>query len=102
MVVEVVRGTTPSFIFTFSSVQVADISVAKFTIKQNGRIAITKDLSDAVVGTSTITWVLSQSETLGLNLGEAEFMINFVANGERGTSTKSLILVESNHIEEVI
>lgn len=62
----IVRGTTPTIRYTFSTIDVNNIIVAKLILEQ-GNTVIEKDLSDATVGETYVEWTLSQEETLMLN-----------------------------------
>ena len=63
---QIIRGTTPTIEFKFSSVNVANITVADLTIKQGETTVITKDLTSATTGTSSLSWQLTQADTLTL------------------------------------
>ena len=65
----IVRGTTPSFIYTCNSIQVSDIATIYLTITQNGTTKIEKDKTSATIDTThnTVTWKLTQAETLTLD-----------------------------------
>lgn len=43
----IIMGTTPTFEYTFKTVDVSNITTAVLTIKQGGEVAIEKTLSDA-------------------------------------------------------
>jgi len=58
------RGTTPSVQYVFNTVNVSEIVVAYLTIEQNGTLITEKDLTTADVGEKTLTWKLTQVETL--------------------------------------
>lgn len=62
----IIRGTTPTISFNYSKISVTDITTAILTVKQGGQILIEKDLTTADIGESSISWTLSQSETLAL------------------------------------
>ena len=98
----IIRGTTPTLIYKFKIVDVAEIIKAYLTIKQ-GSILIEKSLNDAVPGTDTLSWTLTQEETLSIGTRQASIMLNWVtSDGTRGASGKSVLYIEDNHIEEVI
>ena len=65
----IARGTTPSLTFTFHTVNVSDIEVAYLTVEQLDENIIEKTKADAMVDPEkrTITWTLTQEETLSLN-----------------------------------
>lgn len=76
------RGTTTEIQYSFDQVSVADITVCYLTLKQ-GSLIIEKTLTDATVGESTLTWRLTQAETLQFNDSEViESQIRYIANGE--------------------
>ena len=64
----IIRGTTPTIRYTFSSVQVSSIVAAYLTLKQ-GSTKIEYDLSTATVNTQCkyLSWELTQNDTLKLN-----------------------------------
>lgn len=62
----VIRGTTPTFRFTYDNVNVSAIVVAYLTIQYGSDIIIEKELKDAVIGEKTLSWKLTQAETLKL------------------------------------
>ena len=97
----IVKGTTPTITYTFETVQLSDIHEAILSIK--GRAGtLAKDISTAEAGTKSLSWTLTQEETLAMS-NYVSMMLNFVLNdGTRGASAQSKILVESNHINEVI
>lgn len=98
----IIRGTTPTLIYKFKIVDVSEIIKAYLTIKQ-GSILIEKSLNDAVPGTDTLSWTLTQEETLSIGTRQASIMLNWVtSDGTRGASGKSVLYIEDNHIEEVI
>ena len=100
----IVRGTTPTIRYTFSTIDVADISVAKLVIKQYGSNKIEKELEDSTTGENYIDWKLSQSETLGLTEG-ATAVIGLdwlLSDGTRGIGNSVGAMVTSSSINEVI
>lgn len=62
------RGTTPVIRYTFSLIDVNDITVAWLRIQQ-GSLIIDKTLEDASLGEDYLEWQLSQAETLRLLSG---------------------------------
>lgn len=106
--VNVIRGTTPTITYNFQTVAVADIAVAFLTIKGcrecGGSVMIEKSLQDATAGNASLSWQLTQQETLAFEAGEkAKMMLNFrLADGTRGASNEKDIQFLTNHITEVI
>ena len=99
---KIIRGTTPTIQYTFNSVNVANIAVAFLTVKSGGDIVIEKYLQDATVGAKTLSWTLTQEETLALD-DVISVMLNWrLQDGTRGASAESRLYVRDNHVEEVI
>lgn len=100
---KIIIGTTPNIQYTFPTVNPSDIATAVVTIMKDGAIVLEKDLSTATVGDSTLTWPLSQSETLALGTGKAQIMLNYVlSNGKRCASREVTLIGIDNHITEVM
>lgn len=99
---KIIRGTTPTFIYTFNSVTVANIAVAYLTVKQGDEILIEKDLTDATVGQKALSWTFTQAETL--SMGDViKVMLNWrLSDGTRGASAETKLYVTDNHKDEVI
>ena len=99
----IIIGTTPTITYTFKTVSPSDFRMCILTIKCNGQILIEKTLVDAEIGTDTVSWTLSQSETLSLGTRVAKMMCNWVTqDGTRGASEITTIRGDTNHIAEVI
>lgn len=99
----IAMGTTPTITYRFKIVSPAEIRTCILTIKCNGQILIEKTLSDAEIGTDSVSWTLSQEETLSLGTRVAKMMCNWVtADGKRGVSEEATIKGTTNHIPEVI
>lgn len=99
----IIIGTTPTITYRFKLVSVSDIVVAILTIKERGTTLIEKDLSDATVGEDTLSWTLSQEETLSIGVKSASIMLNWLtADGTRGASREEVVHGVNNHIREVI
>ena len=65
-----IRGTTPSITFSFSKVNVADITTIYLTVKsEKDQLVLEMALEDATVDTeaNTISWDLSQADTLAMS-----------------------------------
>lgn len=87
---EIIQGTTPTFIFTFTDISASDISVAYFHIAQSGSVVIEKELTDATVDTdeNTMSFTLTQAESLSLSTKiKAKVSLDWkLASGIRGRS----------------
>lgn len=100
---EIIRGTTPTITYTFKNIDVNDIMIAYLTIKQGTEILVEKTLDEAIVSESTLSWDLTQEDTLRLNVGSAEPMLNWkLDSGLRGASRKASLGIINNHKNEVI
>lgn len=62
----IIKGTTPTIGYTFSTVDTADIAEAILSIKQYNKTVIERDISTATVDTGVMSWKLTQRESLRL------------------------------------
>lgn len=100
---KIIIGTTPTITYKFKVVDVSEITVAILTIKERGTTLIEKTLADANVGEDSLSWTLSQEETLSIGAKSASMMLNWkLADGTRGASDVVLVTGGDNHIREVI
>lgn len=99
----IIRGTTPTIIFTFNEVSVSDITKAYLVIKQGDVSVIQKDISSATVGTD-IRWTLTQEETLSLKRKpNAVIYCDWkLRDGTRGRSKTQTESVTDSGVDEVI
>lgn len=99
---EIIKGTTPTIQYNFSDVNVENITEAYLSIKQNGAVALEKDLDTAIVGENSLSWTLTQQETLAMQ-GRVSMMLNWLlTDGTRGASEKTTVLIDTNYKDEVI
>ena len=100
---KIIIGTTPTITYRFKVVDVSEITVAILTIKERGVNIIEKTLSDATIGEDSLSWTLTQEETLSIGARAATMMLNWVTeDGTRGASEQVFITGGDNHIREVI
>lgn len=100
---QIIRGTTPTIQFTFNYVDVDNISAAVLTIMQACAKKVEKDLTAATVGDETLSWTLTQEESLSLATGCCWMQCNWVlADGTRGASKIYSVEVIANQKIEVI
>lgn len=101
---EIIRGTTPTFEFTFSLIKPEEIVTAYLVIKQNGKEKISIPLSEATVSESSLAWTLSQEESLSLAIGRmTDVHCDWVTtDGTRGSSKTLFCEVHPGGKEEVI
>lgn len=100
---QIIIGTTPTITYTLKIVPVNSIVKAVLTVKERGVNIIEKDLTDATVGDDTLSWTLTQEETLQLGTKTATMMLNWkTEDGTRGASKEEVITGVNNHVREVI
>lgn len=100
---KIIIGTTPTITYKFSVVSVSDIVSAILTVKERGTTIIEKSLADASVGEDTLSWTLTQQETLDIGVKSATIMLNWkLRDGTRGASREDVITGVSNHVREVM
>ena len=100
---KIIIGTTPTITYKFKVVDVSEITVAILTIKERGVNIIELNLSDATVGEDSLSWTLTQEETLQLGAKTATMMLNWkTEDGTRGASEQVFVTGGDNHIREVI
>ena len=100
---KIIIGTTPTITYKFKVVNVSEITVAILTIKERGVNIIELNLSDATIGEDSLSWTLTQEETLQLAGKTATMMLNWkTEDGTRGASEEVFIQGAPNHIREVI
>lgn len=101
---EIVRGTTPFIRYTFSTVNVADITTTYLMIEQDGAKVIDRGLDTATVGSNYLEWKLTQTETLKLT---EDILANIcldwlLDDGTRGIGKTVTVQVSSSAKNEVI
>lgn len=100
---QIIRGTTPTIQFTFNYVPVENINAAVLTIKQSCVEKVEKDITAATVGEKTLSWTLTQEESLSLATGVCKIQCNWVlADGTRGASDNNTVEILPNQKNEVI
>ena len=100
---KIIIGTTPTITYKFKVADVSEITVAILTIKERGVNIIELNLSDATVGEDSLSWTLTQEETLQIGVKTCTMMLNWkTEDGTRGTSEEVYIQGAPNHIREVI
>lgn len=100
----IIRGTTPTVIYTFSEITPSEVHKAYLTVKQLNTTIIERDISTAEVGETTLSWVLTQEETLSLSSSyDAVLCCDWKMNdGKRGRSVIKKEKVENSGKNEVI
>lgn len=100
----IVRGTTPTIEYSFSTIEIAEIGKAVLTIKQLDEIVIERDLESSEVIDDKLTWSLTQEESLRLHPKvQATLYLDYVlANGRRASAKTKVIEVANTGQNEVI
>lgn len=99
---EIIKGTTPTIIFTFLTIDPANITDAYLTVK--GDVSFEKDISRAVKDENTLSWTLTQVETLSLVVNKpVTIYCDWVTlDGTRGRSKAATAMVAPTGKETVI
>lgn len=102
----IVRGTTPTIIFTYRTVEVDEIDKAYLTIKQSNQVLVERDISSATIDTvnNHVEWTLTQTETLNFNVGTSVFISCdwLLKSGTRGRSHVLRCEIEPSGKDEII
>ena len=100
---QIIIGTTPTITYKFKIVSPTELEKAILTIKIAGQVILEKTLADATVGEDSLSWTLTQQETLGIGTRSGKMMLNWLTNsGTRGASAETPIMGVTNHKREVI
>ena len=100
------RGTTPTITYRFKTVNPSDIQEGFLTIRQGPDKKfkpLEKPLSSGVIDGMSISWLLSQQETLKLREGPATIYFNYLLlNQKRGVGKQlDIDVVTSGKDEEI-
>ena len=106
---EIIRGTTPTILYTFNDIDPGDITYAYLLIKQKSAV-IEKYLGDASVTPDSlqtrgnISFTLTQQDTLNLTVNQrAVVSLDWkLSNGTRGRSNVVGFSVENSGKNEVV
>lgn len=99
---KIIMGTTPTIAYKFKSIQPSDITVAVLTVIC-GEQTLERDLTTASVTEDGISWTLTQQETLAFTDEAALVRLNWkTSDGTRGASSRTVVMVETNEVNEVI
>lgn len=102
---EIIRGTTPTITFSFSSVRPSDISAAYLTISGiYNTDSVSRDLDSATVSSDSLSWTLTQEETLRLTAGgPVQVLCDWkLSDGTRGRSKAATLKIGDTGKNEVI
>ena len=100
------RGTTPTIQVVFKTIDPTSITNAKLTFYTNQGTVVEKNLAAAVVGATSISWTLSQQETLDIQ-SSGRMPLYVICNwltsdGTRGVSVNDAVKFEKNPVNEVM
>lgn len=100
--IKIIIGTTPTITYKFHIVSPTEFRTAILTIRANTML-IERTLESATIEEDSISWTLTQEETLLLGAKSAKMMLNWVTvDGTRGASEETSIMGANNHKREVI
>lgn len=89
---QIIIGTTPTITYKFKIVSPSDFRTAILTIKKQSETIIEKTLADATIGEDSLSWTLTQQETLNIGTRFCKMMLNWVTyTGKRGASEETAI-----------
>lgn len=98
----IIRGTTPTIRYTFNEIDVADLTAAALTVTQ-GAAKLEKDITTAVIDEDSLSWTLTQAETLAFTPTVARIRCNWLLqDGTRGASVVTVANIEDNDKNEVM
>lgn len=100
----IIRGTTPTIKFAFNQINPANIVVAYLVIKQGDKTVIERDDQTATVASDSLSWTLTQAETLKLSksFNAVIFCDWKLQDGTRGRSNVATEAIEESGKSEVI
>lgn len=100
----VARGTTPTYILTFSE-QTLDLTEANhvYVTFRKGTKVLTKTGEDVEVYPKRVEIYLNQKETLSFSRGEVKVQVNWTsAGGQRAASVVKTIVLSEQLLEKVV
>lgn len=100
-----IRGTTPDYVLTLPGIDLTGMTVYVTIRQKNREITLTgAELTVASDGEdSTIAFMLTQEQTLGLHEGQALVQVKFIdAQGNAGATKVGRLTVERALLERVI
>ena len=74
---QIIIGTTPTITYKFKIVSPAELEKAILTIKIAGSVILEKTLADATVGEDSLSWTLTQQETLSIGTRSGKMMLTY-------------------------
>lgn len=102
----IVKGTTPTIKWAFSTVDVSTIISAYLIVRNKKTVVMEKSLTDATVDTTakSISWTLTQAETLSLKEFQEYglFCSWLLADGTRGEGKSKTVMICPTGKDEVI
>jgi hypothetical protein len=100
---ELIRGTTPTYIFQDFGFEVSEITAGYFVITQAKKVIIEKDLSAATIADGAVRWTLTQAESLSLDASKPATVYMIWKNGAvRGETERLTVEVRDTAKDEEI
>ena len=101
---EIIELTTPTIIIKFSTIDPANLTQAKLTIKTLGSTIISRSIDTATIDEQELSWTLTQTETKQLTVGSAvRVMCDWkLQDGTRGRSQIANYTVGEAGFKEVM
>ena len=103
----IVRGTTPTFVIKFKTVNVDSITAAYLCFKDKSNVVLEKDISAAIRDQDSLSWKLTQEESFLVGQSNRKRTVDVMcdwklADGTRGRSEVMMCMIEPPGKEEVI
>lgn len=105
--VSIVIGTTPTIIYKMRKVTTSVLVKADFTVQdRTNTTIISRSIDSATLNATdnTVSWKLTQQETLSLKASQQyTMMANWLTNdGTAGVTETAVVNIEKNHRKEVL
>ena len=99
----IVKGTTPTILYTFSKIDPLTITDGRFVMKQGCATVVEIPFSDATVDAEGVSFTLTQEQSLKLRSGcKAKLMFDYTMGSTRAQSTVAEAYIGEEGVDEVI
>lgn len=100
----IVRGTTPEIEIVFKETDPHVLAKAVLTLSKGTDDVLSRDLSTATISGKSVSWELTQEETLALNKDDSLSVVCVWVTNEavRGQSKTAIVYVAETPINEVL
>lgn len=100
---EIVKGTTPTFQYTFNAIDPTELTEAYFVIRQGRENIIQMPLSEAEIDGTTVSFTISQEDSLKLIPGlKATILLDWAIGSQRGQGKRREAYIGEEGVDEVI